>query len=144
MNNNGLNIRYRPKIDKLYAIITIPTTLLVCGCTVVPSIFAPSTLLITLPVFLLVMYFLATPFFGYAELRESTLFIKYGLLMKKEIPYAKIRGAEIKRSFIAESMMSLKMAFDHVNIKYNTFDLTIVSVKENEDFVTDLKSRITK
>ena len=134
--------RFKPLIDKLFLILFIPTTVLTLGATVVPAIFNPSTLWITVPVMLFVLYFLISPLFGYSELRESTLFIKYGFFLKKEIPYGKIRDAEKARRFYSESMMSLKCAFEHVNIKYNAFDITTVSVKENDVFITELNARM--
>ena len=133
--------RYKPKIDRLFWIITLPTSLLLLGATVVPAIFEPITLLITLPIDLFTGYFLVTPLFGYVELREEELLIKYGILMKKTIPYSKIRSVEKGRRWYSESMMSLKLALDHVIVKFNTFDLTTVSVKDNDGLMLDLKGR---
>lgn len=138
------NKRFKPKIDKLFAIIFIPTVTLTVCVTIIPSLFAPVTLLITLPTLLFVLYFLISPLFGYVELREKAVFIKYGFILKKEIPYEKIRGAYLERRFYSQSMMSLKNAFEHVNIKYNRFDVTTVSVKENEKFINFLNLKITQ
>ncbi len=135
------NIRFKPKFDKLFAIIFIPTVSLTLCATVIPSLFSLSTLWITLPTLIFVLYFVISPLFGYAELRESTLLIKYGLILKKEIPYEKIRGAYIERGFYSQSMMSLKNSFEHVNIKYNSFDVTTISVKDNEKFISELGKR---
>lgn len=137
------NTRFKPKIDRLYAIIFVPTVLLTLSVTIIPSLFSLSTLWITLPTFIFVFYFLISPLFGYVELRENSVFIKYGFILKKEIPYEKIRGAFIERSFYSQSMMSLKNSFEHVNIKYNSFDITTVSVKENEKLINLLNSKIT-
>ena len=137
------NIRFKPKIDRLYAIIFVPTVLLTLSVTIIPSLFSLSTLWITLPTFIFVLYFLISPLFGYVELRENSVFIKYGFILKKEIPYEKIRGAFLERSFYSQSMMSLKNSFEHVNIKYNSFDITTVSVKENEKLINLLNSKIT-
>ena len=76
------------------------------------------------------------------ELREHTLFIKLGFIMKREIPYAKIRGTEKQRKFYSDSMLSLKNSFDHVNVKYNRFDMISVSVVNNDEFVKNLEERI--
>ena len=62
--------------------------------------------------------------------------------MKKSIPYSKIRGIELERKWYSETMMSLKNSMDHVNIKYNSFDVTAVSVIDNEELVSELKKRI--
>ncbi len=134
--------RFKPLFDKLYWWTFAPTELLVLAVAIVPAIFEPKTLFWTVPVLLFVSYFLISPFFGYIELRESALFIKYGLILKKEIPYGKIRKLECGRGIISETMMSLKTAVSHVNIKYNSFDVTAVSVKDSEAFIKELESRI--
>ena len=137
------NIRFNPKIDKLFAIIFIPTVTLTACVTVIPSLFSLVTLWITLPTLIFVLYFLISPLFGYVELRENSVFIKYGFILKKEIPYEKIRGAFLERSFYSQSMMSLKNSFEHVNIKYNSFDVTTVSVKENQELINLLNLKIS-
>ncbi len=135
------NKRFKPLIDRLYFMIFIPTALLLIAVTAA-SAFSPPALIITGAVDLFVLYFLISPLFGYVELRESSLFIKYGFLLKKEIPYAKIRGAVKGRKFYSESMMSLKNSFEHVNVKYNTFDVTTVSVVKNDAFISELEKRL--
>ena len=130
--------KYKPLVDKLFLIIFLPTAALVLGGAVTLAVLERSTLIYTAPVSLFVLYFLVSPLFGYVELRESSLFIKYGFFLKKEIPYHKIRGVEKERKFYSESMMSLKNSFEHVNIKYNTFDITTVSVKDNSAFISEL------
>ena len=137
------NKRYKPLVDKLFFIIFIPTAFLMVGLTIF-ACFEPIALLIMLPSDLLTFYFLLSPLFGYVELRESSLFIKYGLILKREIPYDKVRGAEKVRKFYSESMMSLKNSFEHVNIKYNSFDVTSVSVVENDNFIEELNERRCK
>lgn len=132
--------RYKPKLDKLFFIIFIPTALLMLGFTVL-ACFEPSALWVMIPTDLFTFYFLLSPLFGYVELGESTVLIRYGLILKREIPYAKIRDVVKERSFIAEAMLSLKNSFDHVKIKYNTFDVTIVSVVENDELILDLQNR---
>ena len=76
-------IRFKPLYDKLFFIIFIPTLILVTCAAVIPAIFDSKTLFITLPIFLFTLDFFISPFFGYAELREGSLFIKYGLVLKK-------------------------------------------------------------
>ncbi len=136
-----INKRFKPLVDKLYWMILVPTVTLLIGVTIVAS-FSPSALLIVIPLDLITFYLLTSPLFGYVELREKSLYVKYGLLLKKEIPYGKIRGAVKERRFYSESMMSLKNSFEHVNIRYNTFDVTSVSVVENDTFIKELECRI--
>ena len=88
------NKKFTPKYDKLFWIIFIPTVIFLVVMTVMPSIFAREALWIMIPVDLFVLYFLISPLFGYAELREKSLFIKFGFIIKREIPYERIRGAE--------------------------------------------------
>jgi hypothetical protein len=38
-------------------------------------------------------------------------------------------------------MASLKNALEHVNIKYNTFDIVSVSVVDNDGFIEELNTR---
>ena len=132
----------KPKLDKLFWWISIPSALLILSFTVIPAIFQPSTLFITLPVLILIAYFLITPLFGYVQLRENSLFIKFGFFLKREIPYEKIRGVEKCRKFYSDSMISLKNSMEHLNIKYNRFDMVSVSVIDNDEFKETLMSKI--
>lgn len=136
------NERYRPSFDKLYLWISIPTSLLVLAITVITAIFEATTLLVTVPVTLLIAYFLISPLFGYAELREKSLFVKFGFFLKKEIPYQSIRGVEKCRKFYSDSMLSLKNSMEHINIKYNRFDILSVSLNCGDDFIEKLNSKI--
>jgi membrane protein YdbS with pleckstrin-like domain len=133
--------KYKPLIDKLYMTILIIIAVLLSSVTVAAA-FAPAALLIVLPIDLFTIYHVISPLFGYVELRESSLYIRYGLILSKEIPYGRIRNVSKGRGFYSESMLSLKNALDHVNIKYNTFDMTTVSVRDNDSFINDLSERI--
>lgn len=135
------NKKYRPLFDRLYWSISIPTLLLVLVTTVLLGVLSSETLFIMIPLSLFVSYFFVSPFFGYAELRETTLFIRFGFFLRKEIPYRQIREVRKERKFYSESMMSLKNAFEHVNIKYNAFDVTTVSVKDNDELMRELNAR---
>ena len=128
-------------VDKLFWIISIPTVIFIAAMTVI-SAFAPVSLFITIPVDLFVIYFLISPLFGYVELRQSSVYIRFGLIMKREIPYEKIRGAVKVRKLYSDSMVSLKNSIEHVNIKYNTFDIISVSVVDNGEFIAQLQSCI--
>ena len=55
-----------------------------------------------------------------------------------------LRAVEKGRGFYSESMMALKNSFEHVNIKYNSFDLTTVSVDKNDDFILELSNRCSE
>ena len=134
--------KYRPKIDKLFWSLFIPTNVFCIALLIIPSILEPQVLFITLPIFLFTNYFFITTLFGYVELRDNELFIKYGFFLKKNIPYGKIRSLEKQRRFYSHSILSLKNAFDHVDIKYNFYDVTTVSVKNQEEFITELQERI--
>ena len=135
--------RYKPLVDKLYFTIAIISFIVIAPLTAMVFFF-PSILVyfIIFSVDLLVIYALVSPLFGYVELREETLFIKYGFILKKEIPYSKIRGAEKGRKWYSESIASLKNALPHVNIKYNSFDVTTVSVIDNDGFINELLVKI--
>ncbi|MBQ7390732.1 MAG: PH domain-containing protein [Clostridia bacterium] len=133
--------RYLPLIDKLFFIVSIPTLILV-GAGVAISVYSIPALLIMCAVFMFVLYVLISPLFGYVELGESSLVIKYGFFLKKEIPYTSIRDITRERKFYSDSMLSLKNSLDHVNIKYNKFDVTSVSVKSNDEFIAELEKRI--
>ena len=134
-------MRYKPLVDKLFFIIWIPTVLLLAAGTVI-SAYAPLSLLIMIPVDIFTLFFLVSPLFGYVELRERTLFIRLGLIMKREIPYEKIRAIESERRWYTYSMLSLKCALDHLNLRYNSFDVITVSVKGNAELANALRERI--
>jgi len=132
--------RFKPLIGKLFWIIFIPTCLLLLAVTVV-AVFEPLALVLTLLVDIFTLYFLISPLFGYVELREETLFVKFGFFMKREIPYSKIRGVSRERKFYSDSMLSLKNSFEHVNIKYNSFDMLSVSVVGNDELIAEIEAK---
>jgi hypothetical protein len=133
--------RYKPLTDKLFYLLAISTLLITLTPTVICGILAPTTLFITLPILLFTAYFLLSPLFGYVELREASLYIKYGFIVSREIPYEKIRKIETERKIISPSILSIKNALDHINIKYNTFDLTTVSLKKSDEFIMALNGK---
>lgn len=136
------NLRFYPKIDKLYLWITLPTAALMLLLLVLTGVFRSTGGLIVMAcTAVFVGYFLISPCFGYVELREETVFIKFGFFLKREIPYARIRGIEKKRTAIADSMLSLKNALNHVNIKYASFDYVSISVKNEEKMIDEIKRR---
>jgi hypothetical protein len=114
------------------------------AASTVVSAFEPISLLITIPVDLFCTYFLISPLFGYVELRDDAVFIKYGFIMTKEIPYSSIRGTAKARKLYSDSTVSLKCSLNHVNIKYNKFDVTSVSVADGDDLIEEINTRICK
>ena len=134
--------RFKPKIDKLFWFIWTPTSLLMIIATVL-ALFEPVALIIMLATDAFTFYFIFSSLVGYVELRESTLFIKFGFIIKREIPYNKIRRIEKACKLYSESMLSLKNAFEHVNIRYNSFDVVSVSVVENDEFINELNRRMS-
>lgn len=137
--------KYKPLLDKLFYISTVIALLILAAMTVSVCLFpAAVAIVIVALVDLLTVYVIFSPLFGYVELREETLFIKYGLILKKEIPYEKIRSAEKTRHWYSESILALKNAITHVNVRYNAFDVTTVSVKDNDGFIEELQKRISE
>jgi len=132
---------FKPKIDKLFWILCIPTNILLLGAVIIPPFFSLTVLFISLPVFLFTNYFFVSPLFGYVELRQEDMLIKYGFFLKRVIPYSRIRRIRKERKFYSETMLSLKSAMEHVEIRYNSFDVTVVSVKDNDALIAELDER---
>ena len=134
--------KFKPKIDKLFWIILGICAFVLLPLTILPAIFEPIVLLYTIPIDILIAYFIVTPLFGYVELREETLFIKFGFFLKREIPYKNIRGISKENAFYSDSMLSLKNSFEHLNVKYNRFDMVTISVTDNDSFLNKLSALI--
>ena len=135
------NLIFKPKYDKLFWSIWIPTSILLLGVTAI-GVVAPTAFWVLIPVDLSTFYFLVSPLFGYVELREETLFVRFGFFMTREIPYARIRGLVKERRWYSESMLSLKSAMEHVNVKYNAYDVITVSVTDNDAMMRAIEERI--
>ena len=136
------NKRYRPLIDKLYYIPLIFTVLVLVPLTALTAILDPMMLFFILPIDLFCLYFFVSPLFGYVELKEKTLLIKFGFFLKREIPYGKIRGTSRGRGIIGEAFLTLKYGMEHLHIKYGVCDITTVSVKGNDALDAEIKLRI--
>ena len=135
--------RYRPLVDRLFWITTIIAVVLLLGVTVAVSFYPDGlAIAIVLAVDILTLYIIISPLFGYVELRENTVFIKFGLILKKEIPYEKIRGVKKERRCYSESIISLKNALEHVDIKYDAYEVVTVSVANNDGLMEEIKKRI--
>ena len=128
-------------IDKSFWFIWVPTVALLAVGTVI-ALSAPIALCIMVATDLFTLYFLVSPLFGYVELREETVYIKFGLLTDREIPYGKIRDVSHERKIYADSMIALKNSLEHVNIRYNRFDIASVSVVTNDELISELQKRI--
>ena len=132
---------YKPKIDGLFYAIWLPTDLLLLVCTVLACTDLVA-LLILIATDIFTLYFLISPLFGYVELRENTVFIRYGFFLTREFDYLHIRDMKKERKFYTETMLPLKNAMEHVTIKYNKFDVTAVSVTDNDDLMLNIEARI--
>lgn len=133
--------RFKPLIDKTFYIIWIPTAVLLAAATVI-ALSSLLALLILIATDLFTLYFLLSSLAGYVELRENTVFIKLGFIMKLDIPYEKIRGFSRQRKIYSDSTVSIKNALEHVNIKYNKFDIVSVSVVTNDELIGEIERRI--
>ena len=134
------NVRFKPQIDRLFWFIWIPTVILLAVCTAIACT-STVALLIMLATDIFTLYFLISPLFGYVELREQTVYIKFGFFTSREIEYSRIRSVNTERKWYSESMLSLKCAYEHVNIKYNSFDVVTVSVDGNAALALELELR---
>ena len=121
--------------------IWIPTAVLLAVATVI-SLSSLLALLILIATDLFALYFLLSSLAGYVELREESVFIKLGFIMKIDIPYEKIRGFSRQRKIYSDSTVSIKNSLEHVNIKYNKFDLVSVSVVTNDELIREIEKRI--
>ena len=136
--------RYKPLLDKSYLAIVISALVLIIGATLLVCLYpAIPAIVIIGAVDASVLYFLVSPLFGYVEPRGSSLHIRYGLILKKDIPYSSIRSVTKERRLYTDSMLSLKNALEHVNIRYNSFDVTAVSVVGNDELISEIKARIS-
>ena len=137
------NKRYKPLIGKMFFAIWVPTSLMMIAATVLASVeLIPFLILLATDVF--TFYFLASSLFGYVELREKTVFIRFGFIKTVEIPYSSIRDITKECKFYADSMMSIKNSLEHINIKYAKFDIVSVSVVGNDELIEALRERIAR
>ena len=135
-------VRYKPKLDRLFYIPISIALVLSLGATALCIVYyAPFGLAVMILCDLLVLYFLISAFVGYVELREETLFIKFGFFFKKEVPYNKIRRVEKCRKIYSESIVSLKGSLEHIDIRYNTYDVVTVSVVDNDALFAEIDRR---
>ena len=136
------NKRYKPLIGKMFWVIWIPTLIFLAVVTIMSAAYI-SALLIMLATDIFTVYFLVSSLVGYVELREESVFVKLGFFTTREIPYNKIRDVSKEHKLYADSMVSLKNSLDHVNIKYNRFDVLSVSVTDNDELIDMIKQKIS-
>ena len=105
--------RYKPRLDRLFYGIAIFTAAVVLGC-LIPSFYGGGAFAIA---------------------------VTLGFFLSREIPYEKIYAVEKKHMMVADSMLSLKNGMDHLNVKYNRFDLVSLSLQNEEDFIKVLCER---
>ena len=134
--------RFRPKFDRLFWIPLVFVIAVLTPMTVAAFVH-PSGIVLSLATDLFCAYFFLSPAFGYVELREEALVIRFGLILRREIPYCRIRSVEAGRGFYGESILSLKNAMEHVHIRYNRFDITAVSVTDNDQLIREINQRIS-
>ena len=132
---------FKPLFDKVYTTIFVFLAIFMIVITVINAKY-PIALWIMIFTDIFTFYFLISPCFAYVELREKSVFIKFGFIMKREIFYKEIRTLEKQRRFYSDSLLSIKNSMEHVNIKYNTFDAVSVSVVGNDSFIEEVESRI--
>ena len=135
--------RYKPLIDKYFYIIWVPLSILLIALTILAlSEVIALILMILIDVFC--WYFMISQLTGYVELRESSMYVRFGFILRKNIPYNKIKEFNKERRIITYSYLSLKNALEHINIKYNKFDMITVSVVNNDDLIKELEERTSK
>jgi hypothetical protein len=135
---NTVIVQVRPNMDSMYPSEICPTSKYVVGEYGRDAIYDPFSLIVTALVFLLILYFAVSPLFGYAELRDESLHIRYGFIMKVDIPYSKIRSVKRRRRVISYSTVSLKCDVEHIEIGYGSFDETTISLVDADEFVEEL------
>ena len=134
-------MRFKPLIGKMFWIIWLPTIALMAVATAI-SVSATLALIILIATDIFVLYFFLTSLAGYVELRENTLFVKLGFILKIEIPYERIVRVSKERKLYTDSLLSIKNSMEHVTIRYNKFDVICVSVVTNDKFIEELNARI--
>ena len=135
--------KYKPLIDKYFYCIWIPLSILLITFTVF-SIAELPALLIMLATDIFTFYFMFSSLLGYCQLRENTLYVKFGFILKREIKYEDILELKKERGVMTYTMLSLKNALDHITIKYNKYDLIAISIKNQEEFILELEKKIAK
>lgn len=137
------NKKYRSSFDKIFYIPWLIVFIVLVPITIISfEELIPGLIMLGTDIF--TFYFLFSSLVAYVEFKDEVLFIKFGFFLKKEIPYSNIRDVVKERKFYSVSMMAIKNSLNHLNIKYNKFDIVTVSLKDEEEFIYELKRRIKK
>lgn len=134
--------RFKPMLDGCFYLIWVPLSLMMIILTII-SVSYLAALIIMAITDIFVFYFLFSTLSAYVELREDTMLVKFGFIIKREIAYSRIREISKERKFYSQSMLSIKNSIEHVNIKYNRFDIISVSVVTNDELISELERRIS-
>lgn len=92
--------------------------------------------------FLLVETLMISSLFGYARLEETTLYIRFGFFVHKKISYHRIKSMEKKKGYFRESLFSLNTSMEYIRIEYDENKFITVSIRNSEEFICNLKSKI--
>lgn len=137
-------MKYKAEIGSFFIITLAIVSLLVLFPLIISIIVMNTTAIIISAVFFVIMEaVLISPIFGYVKLEENALYIRYGLIFRKRIPYDKIVSLEKEHKLYSESIISLKTAIEHIKIKYNTYDNTTVSIRNMDQFIGEVNQRTT-
>lgn len=138
-------MKLRCKIDLCYSIIFIVTELVLLVPSILTFIFKDMLAgFVTLAPFLLVTLLFMSSFSGYIIIKEDELYIRYGFILKRSIPYENIRALIKEKTVLSECLLGMKNSLEHVLIKYNKYDTTCVSVRNNDLFIEEVNKKIKK
>lgn len=99
-------------------------------------------ILFSVLLFLLVEVLMISSLFGYARLEETTLYIRFGFFVHKKISYHRIKSMEKKKGYFRESLFSLNTSMEYIRIEYDENKFITVSIRNSEEFICNLKSKI--
>lgn len=136
-------MKFKTKFDLFHIMILLITELIMLPFVIISLIDKSygAAIISAIPGILIALLWISMAS-AYAVLEDDSLFIKYGFVFKKRIPYNKIRSIEKKKKWYSESLLGMKNSLVHVDIKYNTYDITCVSLKDNDLFIDELTKRI--
>lgn len=135
-------MRFKPYFDKTFKVVLFLSSALCLMLFVALSFVDFFAMLVCLACALLTAYFIISPLFGYAELRDKTLYVKFGIIMEKEIEYSRITRIKRGRGFYSDSFVSLKNSMEHITVWCGIGESVTLSVVDNDRFATELEERI--
>ena len=135
--------RFRPKFDRLYWISFTVCAVYIVVMTAV-SVGSVSMLCFMSAINAILVWVLAAPWFGYVELGEDAVLVKFGFFLKRVVPYADIRKMQKVCHWYSESILALKNAMEHVDIRYGACDVVSVSVTDNDALIAAIERRLRK